>query len=33
MVPYMDAVISVTAMRVMLFVLHVCMLIEYGVRW
>ena len=26
MVPYMDAVVAVTVMRVLLFVLHVCML-------
>ena len=26
MVPYMDAVVVVTLMRVLLFVLHVCML-------
>ena len=25
MVPYVDAVVSVTVMRVLLFVLHVCM--------
>ena len=28
MVPYMDAVVAVTVMRVRLFVLHVFMLIE-----
>ena len=28
MVPYVDAVVAVTVMRVMLFVLHVCMLRE-----
>ena len=28
MVPYVDAVVSVTVMRVMLSVLHVCMLRE-----
>ena len=28
MVPYVDAVVSVTVMRVLLFVLHVCMLRE-----
>ena len=26
MVPYVDAVVAVTVMRVLLFVLHVCML-------
>ena len=26
MVPYVDAVVAVTAMRVQLFVLHVCLL-------
>ena len=29
MVPYVDAVVAVTVMRVLLIVLHVCMLIEY----
>ena len=29
MVPYVDAVVDVTVMRVLLFVLHVCMLREY----
>ena len=28
MLPYVDAVVAVTAMRVLLFVLHVCMLRE-----
>ena len=28
MVPYIDAVVAVTVMRVLLFVLHVCMLRE-----
>ena len=28
MVSYVDAVVAVTVMRVLLFVLHVCMLIE-----
>ena len=28
MVPYVDAVVAVTVIRVMLFVLHVCMLRE-----
>ena len=28
MVPYVDAVVAVTGMRVLLFVLHVCMLRE-----
>ena len=28
MVPYMDAVVAETVMRVLLFVLHVCMLRE-----
>ena len=28
MVPYVDAVVPVTVMRVLLFVLHVCMLRE-----
>ena len=28
MVPYVDAVVAVTVMRVLLFVLHVCMLRE-----
>ena len=28
MVPYVDAVVTVTAMRVLLFVLHVCLLRE-----
>ena len=28
MVPYVDAVVDVTVMRVLLFVLHVCMLRE-----
>ena len=33
MVPYVDAVVVVTVMRVLLFVLHVCMLRECeGVR-
>ena len=27
MIPYVDAVVSVTVMRVLLFVLHVCMLV------
>ena len=32
-VPYMDAVLAVTVMRVLLFVLHVCLLGEFdGVR-
>ena len=30
MVPYVDAVVAVTVMRVRLFVLHVCMLRECG---
>ena len=29
MVPYMDAVVAVTVMRVLLFVLHMCLLREY----
>ena len=29
MVPYVDAVVDVIVMRVLLFVLHVCMLREY----
>ena len=29
MVPYVDAVVAVTVMHVLLFVLHVCMLREY----
>ena len=29
MVPYVDAMVAVTVMRVLLFVLHVCMLREY----
>ena len=28
MVPYVDAVVAVTVMRVLLFVVHVCMLRE-----
>ena len=33
MVPYVDEVVAVTMMRVLLFVLHVCLLREYdGVR-
>ena len=28
MIPYVDAVVAVTVMRVLLFVLHVCMLRE-----
>ena len=28
MVPYVDAVVAVTVMRVLLFLLHVCMLRE-----
>ena len=33
MVPYVDEVVAVTLMRVLLFVLHVCLLIECdGVR-
>ena len=28
MIPYADAVVAVTVMRVLLFVLHVCMLRE-----
>ena len=33
MVPYVDAVVDVTVMRVLLFVLRVCLLREYdGVR-
>ena len=32
MVPYVDAVVDVTVMRVLLFVLHVCMLRECEVR-
>ena len=28
MVPYVDAVVAVTVMRVLLFVLHVCLLRE-----
>ena len=33
MVPYVDAVVAVTVRRVLLFVLHVCLLIECnGVR-
>ena len=27
MVPYVDAVVAVTVMRVMLFVLHVCLIL------
>ena len=30
MVPYVDAVVAVTVMRVLLFVLHVCMLRVWG---
>ena len=30
MVPYMDAVVSVPVMRVLLFMLHVCLLRECG---
>ena len=30
MVPYVDAVVDVTVMRVLLFVLRVCMLRDYG---
>ena len=30
MVPYVDAVVAVTVMRVLLFVLHGCMLRECG---
>ena len=34
MVPYMDEVVAVTMMRVLLFVLHVCMLrVCEGVRF
>ena len=34
MVPYVDAVVAVTMMRVVVFVLHVCMLREYeGARF
>ena len=34
MVPYVDAVVAVTVMRVLLFVLHVCLLRECdGVRF
>ena len=34
MVPYVDAVVAVTVMRVLLFVLHVCLLRECdGARW
>ena len=33
MVPYMDAVVAVTVMRVLLFVLHVCMLRECAEAW
>ena len=34
MVPYVDAVVDVTVMRVLLFVLHVCLLRECnGARW
>ena len=29
MVPYVDAVVAVTVIRVLLFVLHVCLLREY----
>ena len=29
MVPYVDAVVVVTVMRILLFVLHVCMLREW----
>ena len=29
MVPYVDAVVAVTVMRVLLFVLHECLLREY----
>ena len=29
MVPYVDAVVTVTVPRVLLFVLHVCLLREY----
>ena len=33
MVPYVDAVVAVTLMRVLLFVLHVCLLREcYGAK-
>ena len=31
MVPYVDAVVAVTVMRVLLFVLHVCLLKECNV--
>ena len=30
MVPYVDAVVAVSVMRVLLFVLHVCLLRECG---
>ena len=33
LVPYVDAVVAVTVMREVLFVLYVCMLIKCGVRW
>ena len=34
MVPYVDEVVGVTVMRVLLFVLHVCLLWECdGVSW
>ena len=32
MVPYVDAVVAMTVMRVLLFVLHVCLLRECVVR-
>ena len=31
MVPYVDEVVAVTGMRVLLFVLHVCLLVECDV--
>ena len=30
MVPYVDAVVAVTVMRVLLFMLHVCLLREFN---
>ena len=33
MVPYVDAVVAVTVMHVLLFVLHVCMLRECDDAW
>ena len=33
MVPYVDAVVAVTVMRVLLFVVHVCLLRECDGVW